>query len=352
MTPIRINPLLPPRRSKRRRFKTLALTVFYLSSLIPAAILAFKFDSIRQFLSRLIPAPTSQASSLPTAFPPQNDSPQAPSFQRPRAPAPPQDQIPNAEQSTPVEPRIVALDAGRLPAAPDPPTNAISVRVTLSEDRHYVWVDEVSHESKCRIIDVQNCNTVYRMVPADGSFSIGKAARIQLDAERPVEIRVSIEENLKNGTAIVVEPLVELDSGALAPFTSEELTEIRDRIIRAGNQKSKNLARLEAEANEIATWIASPIIKPLAAVGEAKNRLIRLQGPIAELHDTIAGIEDDLALTYRMTEFAESLGAACSIVIEGDTIDAASSRPRRTEDEQDSLPPAMRPVANKHETAQ
>jgi hypothetical protein len=303
-------------RPRRRRgpLAKLGIFVFYLSSLLPAAWIAWHFDLVTRMGERLRGDPATRIDSgepeppvaaAPSPAPPPPAQPSEPS--EGDGAVKPSPVAPLAESDTTFEPAAIE----KRPMAAAAPK--LSVDLDLSGRRQRVPLSE-ARGKRFRIAKVMQCPIEYELSPANGNLALRAPAIVYIFGRREVELRVSLESGPR-GKAVVIEPVVRTDDGKEIPFILAGIAKIRHRLLKQVTEADEHLAALRAEQERLATWIVAPIVKPLATVGEAKMRIAALEGELVQQAAVAKSLEADLEAAAEMEALARQLHAKCTLEI-------------------------------------
>jgi hypothetical protein len=274
--------------------------LFFLASLIPMCIIAWRMDLVN---SMIHPQPV-------VVQQPQVVQPQ------PR-PAPPQRR---AARRRPAAKIIPATDDEPLPRKDREPTEQPEPRP--NQEIAFDLTDKIQRQpvtlsGPLRIARIDGC--IASLSPSDGNLEQEVVAT--LDGPRPVTITMALQDR-DDGRSILIEPTIINDAGKSVPFTKKNFTIIARRVTKNGRNAASQLAALNAERSRLRAWVDSPVAKPLVQRNQAVTRIRELGVLIPQGQRAVAALENEARVIQELGAFAERLQNDCAIVIEA----AESSR--------------------------
>jgi hypothetical protein len=214
-----------------------------------------------------------------------------------------------------VAPPRVERQPGRLPEespAPAAPAIAHDIKLDLDVRRIFHRLDEVS-DLRLRIVELAGCDAPYALTPETGDLDETHPATIVIEGPRPVTIALSIRARNRTEPVIVVEPTVKTDDGRTIAFTLKHLRDYRRDVEKSREQAGNALAVMIAHRDELNAYIQSPHAKPLAARGEARTQLARLDREVPAGEKLVAALAQNLLVADEMIAFATALHEGCRI---------------------------------------
>lgn len=311
-------------RYRRQRNKHLVMAVGYITSVIPAILIAINFETCRQYaLSALggkdatvqagvVPQPT-VAAAEPAA--------PVPSRRQPRTtPPPPTTLALNVQQRQIAEPKFFE-DGVEIPAKPRQPQQLLSnrrpaepvervkpdyvIKFDLGRPRQYVQIQPLKDGEKIRLEEAD----AQQHIPIDyaGLFLV-KDADTELVFDDTFRPRATLSiETRTSGDVIVLVYEVNSVSGKVLPFTTSNLNRIRRKTLDRGQNAQGQLSAMETELAHKTRWLQTWSGKLWTEKRAAERRIAELPQLIAAQKVIVASIQSDLASLDNLIELSNSV---------------------------------------------
>ena len=275
--------------------------IFFLASLIPMCIIAWKFDAAgllreNEPVVRVRPQTTTRVITRPTRYGvPENRANALSSLAtaEPRQSAP--EPIERAEQTAN---KVYPAGLRRI-GDPRPPR---SIPLSFTKSIH---VAETSF-AKARVTRVGthefSTSTDDGRLPCVITINSGP---------RPITLALAIDDD---GT-IRMRPRVATDRARAVPFTTANLQAVIRRIQQNGRAASQQLAALEAEQVRVNGFLAAEMPKAVPALNAAAERRIVLSTAVPAQQKVVSQLAAELVATQELLNFAEEL-EGCVMTLE------------------------------------
>lgn len=256
--------------------------------------------------------------ALPSLHPPQPQPSARPARQASTPVAPSEfteqdaTQIPYNQTVAPLPEVRQPVDLPDESPAPTAPAIAHDIKLDLAVRRLFHRLDDVS-ELRLRIVELSGCDAPYALTPETGAFDETHPVTIEIAGPRPVTIALSIRARNRTEPVIVVEPTVKTDDGRTIAFTLKHLRDYRRDVEKSREQAGNALAVIIARRDELNAYIQSPHAKPLAARGEARTHLARLDREVPAGEKLVAALAQNVLVADEMIAFATALHEDCRI---------------------------------------
>ena len=275
------------RQNRRQTIRLLIRTFAYLTSLIPALIVAWKMDML-PFVGQPAPQVVVQQ--------PQALQPKPTVVQQP----PP---VTTARVQVPIEAARIEREIER---EIEPVERVVEKRPSQEI--------ALSLDAKTQRVPIMLVGDV-RIARIDGSdYKLsrkGLPVEATLQGPRPVLLTIT-----ENNRMLIIEPTVTTDAGKSIPFTITNLNSIGRRIVRDGQRAAAQVAAMTSERDRLQAWVESPVLKPLAARNEAVARIKQLGISIEEGKRIVAALEIEVKAAQELAEWAQRLQEECVVVVE------------------------------------
>lgn len=194
-----------------------------------------------------------------------------------------------------------------LPLPVAPKQADLIIDVNLSERHQRI---PVNHES-FRVLRFAGFGIV-----SEESLPLNESepAILTLDAVLDVTLRLEVDTR-PTGSFIVVSPIVRNGTKEI-PFVLATIGR-SGRVLRNKHENAlRSLAALNAEKQELTLFINAPVAKSLAARGQARTRLLRVNAllPAAELQ--VKTLQTELTHLERFEELAVEIDKDCKVELE------------------------------------
>ena len=289
------------RRHKRRSspLRAVVQVIFFLASLIPMCIVAWRLDLLPQQAAQSIaqpapktdiaskvvrPAPTTQRRAIKIAEPP-----------------------PVAQADSEPQPRKREPPALTERVAPKP---GMTITLDLSATKQ---IEPIDIAGNLRLANVEGSS--YSVTPVDGRLQRGKPLVIALSGPRPISLRLALSESASK-RRIEIAPTVRNDAGDDIPLTVDNMERIGRRLIRDGQRATAMASALATEKTRLELWINSPVLKPLAARNQAIARVSEINVLLPEATAAVGRLEIEVRATNNLYESAKRLSGTCRLVFE------------------------------------
>jgi len=302
-------------RHRRSRNKSLIYAIGYITSIIPAIILAFNFEAFRQYVivafgGHVEPVVQQQVVAKVPTVPVRRQ----PIADRPARRA--NTRVASVQQPTRIEVQpapIVRRQPQRLLPAEPKPDYEITLDLRKQRQRFPVELDYDTARVRVLPIDINQHPT---MTPTDGTFDAQHSLTIAFSASFKPWITVSLD---KVGDATVVNLVyqVESNAGRPLPFATTNLAIIRRKIVRKGQQAVAAVARLENEQVKVKAYLDAPGGKLWTEKKQAFLRSKELPSLISAARVPVATLEADLRFTDELIALANSIhGKKLRVVVD------------------------------------
>jgi hypothetical protein len=303
-------------RHRRSRNQLLFRTIGYVSSLIPAILIAFNFEAFRQYVITAFGGHVEQqvvTQPVATIEKPERPSPVA------RSTPPPTVRVANTVRPVPRERVVVQpVPIRRQPVRLLEPVQEVKpdyeITLDLSKRRQRFPVELEFETARLRVLPVELSHRP-TMTPSDGSFDGQHPLTLAFSASFKPSITVSLDRVGEN-TVVSLEYRVESNAGQ-RNFTTTNLAVIRRKVVKSGQQAMAAVARLNAEQVRVKAYLSAPGGKLWNVKKQATLRDGELPALIADAKKQVATIEANLKATDELIELADSIdGAKLGLVVE------------------------------------
>jgi hypothetical protein len=302
---IKIVPREPDYRHRRNsgwgRF--LAQFAFYLASLIPMCIVAWRIDLLginapQEKTVSQQPQPRIERQPPPRIV----ERPQGPIVQRETSRPPLQST--SSEESIPrAEPEIGSSPQPLQRENVPKPRSTQVIRLNLEKQ---VQREPITLVGDIVVSQVEGFR--YSLNPIDGVLP----TEVTLHGPRPVVLNVSLNDR----RMLVIEPVVKNDAGKSVPFTTKNLDSIRRRVVKTGTTTANQLAAWKSERAQLQAWLESSVLKPLPDYRAATARIKQLDISIPDVEKRVAALEIEAKAMRELLEFAEGVHGDCTLIVE------------------------------------
>jgi len=318
-------------RYRRQRNLLVIRTFLYLTSIVPAILVATNFEAFRQgaihilqggqeapLVQQPVAAPHPQSAPIAAEPKPRERGIQQPSVQPPANP-PTSRLSPSKPERLSERPLRVAAIADRVtkPA----PAAVYVVALDVSRKRQSRPVQLQSADSKLQILPLDGVRVASDVVPSDGEFDAHHPAKISFQTAYQAWIEVSVDTSVRreDGSAtIYLDFLVETNTGRPWPFTTKNLNKERKRTCAEGAQAQAVLANLEASKRELEAWFSAPVWKLYPEAKRRQSRLAEVSAAIPRQKEYVSALEANLKAVDELLELALSLDGARLRIVELD----------------------------------
>jgi len=308
-------------RYKQSRNRSLFRAVGYVTSLIPAILIALNFDSFRSYvLGAFGGVPIETIQQQPVQQPPPRIVRDRPSRQQTE----PQVRVSHAtlRKSTPrnVTPPPF-FDDEQLPAKPRQPVQLLPPKHDSPRQQtkpNYVIALDLSEKIQrfpLRSLTPEEALTIRTTFAGITHLAPGEPGRIDLHGPYNPRIEFSIE--VRSETILVLEYLVDSEQGKSIPLTSPNLGSIRRRIMRKGERAMAILKTLQAEKLHLDAYLASSQAKLWTEKRAAEMRVKKLPRLIEAAQAPVNQLADELSTVDRLIDMVESVhGSTVDVFID------------------------------------
>lgn len=182
----------------------------------------------------------------------------------------------------------------------------------LTKRRQATILSEGSRTALC-VAGLSNADCPYVIDPPDGALGAGDQVVVTLNGLREVLLRIHLDDGDDGQQIVNFEPVMVTAGGDEVPFVEANLNRNCRQCDKSAALISRQASALQAEATRLNVWINSPIIKPLAAVGQAKTRVVEIQAMLPGLQANFAQAQRDCEVADSLLEFAKKLHKRCQI---------------------------------------
>lgn len=314
-------------RYRRQRNKHMVMAIGYITSTIPAILIAMNFETCRQYaLSALggkdatiqagvVPQPavviTQPVAPARRAAPERLTQPLRPTL---ATNEPLRQQRQNSEPKffdegveLPANPRRpLQLLPGQRPAKPAVEEKPdYFIKFDLERPRQYVQIKPLQAGEKICLQE----GDAQQHIPIDynGLFLTKESAtELVFDESFRARVTFSIEERT-SGDVIMLVYEVDSVSGKPLPFTTSNLNRIRRKTIERGQGAQGQLTAMEAELAHKTRWLQTWSGKLWTEKRAAEQRVAVLPGLIKAQTQVVASIQSDLSSQDELIELARSV---------------------------------------------
>ena len=198
--------------------------------------------------------------------------------------------------------------------APRPGPPQVAHRVPLDVTKRRVGFSLKSGSTAAlQVLALRGCPVPYEIYPRDGRLDEQHDVKIVLDGPEEVTIEIRYVKGEKDQTSFNVAASTGTLGRSATPFFIPELSRTCQKIAREGEKLSDAMAQMEAEADNLYAYINGPGVKPLAAVGNAKRRILVLKNGIAAAATALPEVQADFDAATALHAFAKQFQGRCQI---------------------------------------
>lgn len=314
-------------RYRRQRNKHLVMAIGYITSTIPAILIAMNFETCRQYALSALGGKDATVQSSVIPQPAVVITPPAAPAQRTPRERPTQPSRPTLATNEPLrqqrqinEPKF--FDEGvELPANPRRPLQLLPgqrpakpvveekpdyvIKFDLERPRQYVQIKPLQNGEKICLQE----GDAQQHIPIDyNGLFLTKDADTELVFDESFRPRVtfSIEERT-SGDVILLVYEVDSVSGKPLPFTTSNLNRIRRKTMDRGQNAQGQLSAMEAELAHKTRWLQTWSGKLWTEKRAAERRIAELPGLIKAQAQVVSSIQSDLSSLDELIELAKSV---------------------------------------------